>query len=125
MSENHGSLAPELVETIPIPTQSRERPFLLSDDACLMSSITCEGLDVNYLCLTLLYMLERADSEHMRLLYKRLGSANQLLPHSVQNDLGRVMQIQLLHQVGTVAFDRISADVEESRNFLVRLAFCK
>jgi hypothetical protein len=41
-------------------------PIFVERDACLMSSIRCEGLDVNYLCLTLLYMLERADSEHMR-----------------------------------------------------------
>ena len=44
-------------------------------------------------------------------------------PYSIQNDLSCVVQSQLLHQVGPMAFDSIGAYIEYRRRFLVRFPF--
>src|ERR1700733_15275871 len=54
---------------------------------------------------------------------KPIESADQFFAERVQDDLRGVVNIQLLQQFGTVAFDRIRANVEKNRNFLVRLSF--
>ncbi len=45
-----------------------------------------------------------------------------LLADGVEHNLGRVVQIQLLHQVGAVCFDCVHAQVQEGRRLFVGFA---
>src|SRR5262245_18311358 len=50
------------------------------------------------------------------------ASMDDLLAHREANDLGRVVQIELLHDVLAVRLDRVDAHGEHGRDLLVRLA---
>src|SRR5579862_2689001 len=50
-------------------------------------------------------------------------SADYFLAHCVQDNLCGIVQFEFLHEVGTVALDRIRAQLQSRRNVLVRLAF--
>src|SRR5215510_1435451 len=47
-------------------------------------------------------------------------SGDESFPNGVENDLGRIVQIQLLHEIGPMRFDRRHAQIEQRRHFLVR-----
>lgn len=49
--------------------------------------------------------------------------SNQLLAHRIEDDFSRIMQIEFLHQVGSVTFDGIWADVQNSRDVFVCFPF--
>jgi hypothetical protein len=48
---------------------------------------------------------------------------NQPFSDRIQNYFGRIMDIQFLHQVGSVAFNGVGANVEEYRDVFVRFSF--
>src|SRR5215470_7998185 len=52
----------------------------------------------------------------------RTGSVHDLLPHREANDLGRVVEIELLHDVLAVRLDRVDAHRQDGGDLLVRLS---
>lgn len=48
---------------------------------------------------------------------------NQPFPDGIKNDFSRIMDIQFLHQVGSVAFNGIRTEVEKYRHVFVRFSF--
>lgn len=50
-------------------------------------------------------------------------SHDESLPHGVEDDLGRVVKVQLLHEIGPVRLHRRQAEIEQIRHFLVRSTF--
>src|SRR5512146_244214 len=53
------------------------------------------------------------------------GSGDDLLSDSIQNNVGRAVQVELLHDVGAVSLDRVRAQVQRGCDFFVGLAFCQ
>src|SRR5271163_4101989 len=51
--------------------------------------------------------------------------SNQLLTDRIKNDFGCVMKIEFLHQIGSMTFDGIRANVQGRRHVFVRLTFSK
>jgi hypothetical protein len=50
-------------------------------------------------------------------------SNNNPLPDGIEHDLRRVVQVELLHQIGAVGFDGGHADVEQRGDLFIRAAF--
>ena len=53
----------------------------------------------------------------------RLRLHDETLAHGIEHDLRRVVQVQLLHQVGPVRLDRRQPEIEQRRHLLVRSSF--
>ena len=51
------------------------------------------------------------------------SGSNDVVADGVHDHLGQRVEVQLKHDVGAVSFGRIDADVEETGDFLVALAF--
>ena len=50
---------------------------------------------------------------------------NDLLSHCIDHDSRSIVQVQFLHEVGTVRFDGVGADIQDRSHLLVAVAFRK